>query len=241
MKPVASFSRLLRCDSDSVWSKLVFKLGADLGFTGVLLAVFPNRNVPLESRFAFLRSNYAPSWRTIYDQEDFWHSDPTVSHCLTRTTPLVWTSRTFAGETRQIYDAGCRHGLRTGISFPMHGAGGEVGVLSFATDAVPDRRFRSDAQEKLPVLSCLRDYVLESSRQFMTQPKDAAALPALTPRELECLNWSAAGKTSWEIAQILRCSEATVNFHLKNLRGKFNVTSRQQAVVKAIRMGILAA
>jgi diguanylate cyclase (GGDEF)-like protein len=63
----------------------------------------------------------------------------------------------------------------------------------------------------------------------------------LTPRELECLQWSAAGKSSWEIATILGVSESAVNFHMANIRGKFDVGSRRQAVVQAIRYGLIRA
>ena len=63
--------------------------------------------------------------------------------------------------------------------------------------------------------------------------------PRLTKRELEVLNWVMVGKSSWEISKITNCSEATVNFHIGNVRQKFGVSTRQQALVKAIGMGIL--
>lgn len=241
VEPIESFSQLFRCDSESAWSNLVFQLGDDHGYGSVFLALFAGRHVPQEAPFVFLHSNYASSWRSKYEQERLWAVDPSVLHCAMKTTPLVWSSETFAGSAqRRLYEESCRHGIRAGISFPMNGTRGEFGVLCFATDAMPDKQFLRNAYGKLPILSCLRDYVLESSLQFM-RARAATGSGDVTSRELECLNWSAAGKTSWEIAQILRCSEATVNFHLKNLRRKFNVTSRQQAVVKAMRLGLLSA
>jgi DNA-binding NarL/FixJ family response regulator len=56
---------------------------------------------------------------------------------------------------------------------------------------------------------------------------------ALNERELECLTWSARGKTSPEIAQILSISKRTVNFHIENACRKLNVSTRTEAVVKA--------
>jgi DNA-binding CsgD family transcriptional regulator len=61
----------------------------------------------------------------------------------------------------------------------------------------------------------------------------------LTPKEMECLKFCAAGKSSLDIARILNCSEAAVNFHFTNIRRKFNTTSRHQSVVKAIQMGLI--
>jgi len=56
---------------------------------------------------------------------------------------------------------------------------------------------------------------------------------ALNQRELECLTWSARGKTSPEIAQIVSISKRTVNFHIENACRKLNVSTRTEAVVKA--------
>ncbi len=56
---------------------------------------------------------------------------------------------------------------------------------------------------------------------------------ALNDRELECLTWSARGKTSPEIATILGLSKRTVNFHVENACRKLNVATRTEAVVKA--------
>ena len=56
---------------------------------------------------------------------------------------------------------------------------------------------------------------------------------ALNEREVECLTWSARGKTSPEIAQIVNISKRTVNFHIENACRKLNVATRTEAVVKA--------
>jgi LuxR family quorum-sensing transcriptional regulator LasR len=61
----------------------------------------------------------------------------------------------------------------------------------------------------------------------------------LTDRETEVLQWSAAGKSSWEIGQIVNCSEAGVNYHFCNIRRKFGVSSRWTAVVKALEQGLI--
>ncbi len=55
-------------------------------------------------------------------------------------------------------------------------------------------------------------------------------LDCLSPREKEVLKWLKMGKTSWDIAQILRISERTVNYHVGNIMKKLGVVSRMQAV-----------
>jgi len=56
----------------------------------------------------------------------------------------------------------------------------------------------------------------------------------LNTREIEALTWSARGKTSDEIAQILGLTKRTVDFHLDSARSKLGVATRTQAVVKAV-------
>lgn len=61
----------------------------------------------------------------------------------------------------------------------------------------------------------------------------------LTKREKEFLQWSEAGKSSWEIAVIVDCSEANVNYHFNNIRRKFGVSSRHLAGKIARERGLI--
>ena len=63
---------------------------------------------------------------------------------------------------------------------------------------------------------------------------------SLNARELECLEWAAAGKTSSEIAVIVSLSEHTVNHYLISCCRKLDCTNRIQAVAKAIRSRLIA-
>jgi DNA-binding CsgD family transcriptional regulator len=56
----------------------------------------------------------------------------------------------------------------------------------------------------------------------------------VSARELDCLKWTAAGKTAWEASVILGISERTVRFHLNAVREKLNCATTTQAVAKAI-------
>lgn len=64
-------------------------------------------------------------------------------------------------------------------------------------------------------------------------------LKELSTRELECLIWAAEGKTSVEVAEILRLSEHTVNHHLASATLKLGAVNRTHAVVRAIRWGLI--
>jgi LuxR family transcriptional regulator, activator of conjugal transfer of Ti plasmids len=56
----------------------------------------------------------------------------------------------------------------------------------------------------------------------------------LSEREKACLSWTALGKSSWEIGQILHISENTVIFHIENAMKKLRTSSR-----KAIQLGLI--
>jgi DNA-binding CsgD family transcriptional regulator len=62
----------------------------------------------------------------------------------------------------------------------------------------------------------------------------------LTPRERECLRWVAAGKTDWEIGQILTISEQTAHGYVQNALAKLGARTRAQAVALAMLSAQLA-
>lgn len=67
----------------------------------------------------------------------------------------------------------------------------------------------------------------------------AMAGAAVSPREVEVLQLIAAGKSNKEIADLLCISEGTVKTHVLNIHNKLGVSDRTEAVVVAIRRGIL--
>ena len=215
----------------------LFRLGNHCGFDRTLIAVVPEPGASLEK--AFLRSNYSQEWRSVYDESKLVYVDPTVAHCVAHSTPLIWEPDLFDTKPRKaMYEEACSHGLRSGITLPCHGPNGD-GILCFVSDTQPGRHFMRDVQRFMPELALLRDFAFEASLQYAREDLEDQQIPTVTRRELECLKWGAAGKSSWEIAKILRCSESTVNFHFGNIRRKFDATSRQQAVVKAIKLGMI--
>lgn len=239
MIDTATLLELMQAKDSSAWSASLFTIARGLGFDQVLFGVVNSRHTRFES--AFLRSNYSQEWRDRYDRNGFAYVDPTVSHCLASTVPIIWEPGTFAASPQQagLYEEASAHGIRSGATLPVHGPQGEFGVLSFASDARPNADAQRATLVALPMLSLVRDYAFASSGRFREEGLKIEEAPRLTRRELEVLQWVMVGKSSWEIARITSCSEATVNFHLANVRQKFDVNTRQQAVVKAIALGLI--
>ncbi|HEX4964560.1 MAG TPA: response regulator transcription factor [Thermoanaerobaculia bacterium] len=61
----------------------------------------------------------------------------------------------------------------------------------------------------------------------------------LTPRELEVLQRLAQGLPNKLIAQRLGISEHTAKFHVNAILGKLGVQSRSEAIVQAVRLGLV--
>jgi len=62
---------------------------------------------------------------------------------------------------------------------------------------------------------------------------------SLTPRELEVLEWMATPNTYKQIALQLSVSEETIRSHVKNILEKMKQPNRSQAVLSALRLGLI--
>ena len=71
-----------------------------------------------------------------------------------------------------------------------------------------------------------------------TQPRSTQSI-TLTPRELEVLEWMSTSNTYKQIGQQLSVSEETVRSHAKNILEKMKQPNRAQAVLAAVRTGII--
>jgi NarL family two-component system response regulator LiaR len=81
-----------------------------------------------------------------------------------------------------------------------------------------------------------RTYIDPSaSRQLST----AAAADDLTPRERDVLRELALGRSNREIAAALDIGDETVKTHVGNLLGKLGVENRAQAIVQALKRGLV--
>ena len=61
----------------------------------------------------------------------------------------------------------------------------------------------------------------------------------LTPRETEILNYIARGNSNKQIAAALSISEQTIKNHITSILRKLDANARTQAVVTAIKRGLI--
>jgi DNA-binding NarL/FixJ family response regulator len=72
-----------------------------------------------------------------------------------------------------------------------------------------------------------------------TEKPATPLIEELTPRELEVLRLITDGLRNWEIAERLVISEKTVGNHISNIFAKLQVADRSQAIVRALRDGLV--
>ena len=185
--------------------------------------------------------NYNPEWRDIYDSDNLKSIDPTVLYCMHNHRPALWSdpsittiSKHIKAKTNVLEEAK-GYELRNGISIPIHSYRSISGMYSFAN---------SDNHTGLHNLATIASQALSPLviDCFANDPSFSRSFPSqqtLTPREIECLQWSAEGKSAWEIAKISNCSERTVVFHLTNTCEKLDAQNKYQAITKAIILGII--
>jgi DNA-binding CsgD family transcriptional regulator len=182
--------------------------------------------------------NFPGDWRDHYFERQYHQIDPvvTLTPCIQR--PFLWNwlqqQPRLRHDQRLIFKEARAAGLNNGISVPLHGAGGRVAVLSFASRATD-----SEPEAAVGRLSALASQFHVAFTE-MTQSARLPSIPIqLSSREKDCLLWTARGKSSWDIGMILNISENTVNYHLKNAMRKLGTASRTSAVVTAIRLALI--
>jgi len=191
-----------------------------------------------EARVIMLKG-YPDAWLDHYWENGYAASDPAVIYCGKHIVPIEWHGLAFDKSTlnAQVMNEAADFGLKSGISMPIHSPHGELGILSFSLNR-NDAAAREITRCALPYVQMLAGHVHEAVRRVLATT-DTEKPQELTAREAECLRWAADGKTSWEIAQLLKMSERTVNFHLNNAMIKLDVCNRQHAIAKAVLRGLI--
>lgn len=193
---------------------------------------------PITRPKVYLFNNYPTAWQTRYQDANYLKIDPTVQHCSQSQKPLLWQDDVFASHNEFWQDAQAA-GLRVGwaqSSLDIQG-GGCMLTLSRSRENLSCQ----ELENKLTRMRWLVNITHQCVKRAIA-PSYATSIGSatLTRREVEVLKWTADGKTSNEISDILFISTDTVNFHVKNAVCKLSVPNKTAAVVRAYMLGLLA-
>jgi LuxR family transcriptional activator of bioluminescence operon len=170
----------------------------------------------------------------------FFQEHAVLRDCLrtlapTRWEPMVKADRQVLRAARPAVLSPTENG--TGVMLPVLGVNEEIGVIGFAGTGSAKPR-AAIAGRKFTRLYQISSCYHAAAMRFIELPKDAHRHD-LSRREIECLRWTALGKTSSEIAQIVGISERTVVFHLRNASAHLDAVNRTHAVARAIVTGVI--
>jgi DNA-binding CsgD family transcriptional regulator len=191
---------------------------------------------PISNPRTMMLSNYPLAWQARYASQGYLATDPTVAHGRHSQSPLLWSDGVFAA-TPDLWDESQSFCLRFGWAQSSLDAVGVGGMLSLArsSDALSAAEL---ATQEVKMRWLVNISHLALSRLFVSDLVKESQ-PDLTCREIEVLKWTADGKSSCEIADLLSISENTVNFHIKNSVAKLRTANRTAAVVRAAMLGLL--
>jgi len=122
-------------------------------------------------------------------------------------------------------------------------AGMRAGARGYVLkEAEPDELLRAvEAAQRGEVMLCpiIAEKVLEHFRSGLLPKQPGLPYDALSQRELEVLQHAAEGLSNKQIAERLVISEKTVKNHVANIFSKLHVNDRTQAVLYALRQGLV--
>lgn len=183
-------------------------------------------------------ANVPEHWIKHYFANGYDLCDPVLLRMPNTGDPLIWDDiareRPLSPKQRRVMVESRDAGLLNGVSIPLHGPRGETYVLSLATGSA-----RPPVLDELAKLQIIAVQFMLSYARLLRHGLSPATGVRLTDRERECLTWTARGKSAWSIGKILNVSEHTVNFHLKRAMAKLAAANRMQAVVAALRLGLI--
>jgi two-component system response regulator DegU len=94
--------------------------------------------------------------------------------------------------------------------------------------------------ESLITHPVLADQVLRQFQELSRQNETKPFVSPLTPREMEILGYVAQGMMNRQIASQLGISEQTIKNHVTSILRKLNANARTEAVVLALRKGLIS-
>lgn len=172
-----------------------------------------------------------------FDRQRFLQECPLIRRIWKSMLPLTW----FVDESAGRSDFACpppimellrRYKLMMGVCFPVSSVDGNRFFVRFDGNRSPL------SQAEINELGMI---VIHAFDIFDKLRRNELAAPSpLSARELEVVRWTAQGKTSVEIGQILSLSDHTVNAYMTNAIKKLDCVNRTQLVAKAIRLKLIS-
>jgi LuxR family quorum sensing-dependent transcriptional regulator len=230
-----SIDKLTKCETKAQIVGELSKIGALFGYENFCIGELPRPGGRSED--CLILSGWPEAWLHHYIEHNLIYQDPVIRKVRQETLPFLWSEAPYEADDkaaiRVMHDAK-GFGLAEGLAVPIYRHDGFQAIVTFGTSHANDTDERHKAA--LHLLGMYAHNAIVSIRKPKTRP----LRKRLAPREIECLKWTAAGKSTWDISEILGLSERTVRQYIDSASAKLGAVNRPQAVAEALRNSLIS-
>lgn len=226
-------------DVQSFRDRLVrFAHDMEFGIVSALLIVEPSPKTP---KAQYISTTNAPeAWLNSYRNVATGARDPVLRRLRELSVPFVYDQQTYTADgAADLYEEQAPYGYKNGVAVAIHLPDKKHFMLGVDRDAELPRNHGR-------VIRLMADLQLlavhaQSAAVRLLVPDEASPnqLPKLTAREIEVLQWTMQGKSAYAVGRLLGISDNTVNYHFRSIFRKLDASSKHQAVLKAISLGLI--
>lgn len=237
-RTLAYISDLQQADTPGAICEKLLDVTSAFGLTALMAGTVPQPGTPKgKQKDHVLLCDWPIEWLERYVARNYVDHDPIVTRMKQLQAPFQW--RDAASEVKIDRDGEVVMGdagefkLKDGLAFPLVTLDGQIVMVSLGGEQIEMSGL------EFGMISLVSGFAIGRAMQLHAGTVRTIDHVDLTPRELECLKWASAGKSEWEISQILGISEHTSEKHLLNAKTKLGAVNRVQAVAEAIRRGYI--
>lgn len=206
-----------------------------LGFVSYNISV--NRNSSSE----FMEKPTLTTWTTKdldnYIDDKWVSRDPLMRHLNVSNIPLLWHQSNFdTADGQEYYDYVRFHGITGELTLPLPAIRGRTSAITLLT--LDDKPLPPQVIPAVLILSNVAVARMVAFKEGDFCEYDIRRFELLSGLQVEILRWMAKGKTNSEIAKIVDRSERAIAYHVSEILGKIDVTSRAQAAAFYAAMGL---
>lgn len=188
-------------------------------------------------------NSYPNEWREIYRDKALIKTDPTLIYAESHHIPTSWNDlmchHDNNEDVRKYMHYAKKCNINSGLSFPLHGNIGNTAVFSLASKSITPLS-QEMTNLALTFGTLFANHLHGAILRLFEKGLLTIKKKQLTIKERECLFWVAEGKTTWEIAKILKILDRSVVYHLEKIITKLEVKNRQQAVAHGLMMNYIS-
>jgi DNA-binding CsgD family transcriptional regulator len=231
------FMDVMQAGSRDEFRAQIVRFASGLGFQTVSAVTVIDHGLN-NSEFIIV-DNTPDNYVELANDRDSGKRDPVTQHCKRASVPIIWNQQTYVEQgAGELWEHMSGFGYQTGIALALHLPEGRH--FMFGVDR--DQTLPNDPVELQRMVADLQLFAVhahEAALRLFLPLAQQPERPALTPRELEALRWTMEGKTAWEVGAILGISERTAVLHVNNAMHKLGCVNKHQAVLKALRLGLI--